>query len=80
MKLRRTAKRTLLLGGAGMILLWLAHTGPAKELARQAVTGLVAWAVEGPVSIGAIDYRLWRGEIELSTVSLQPDPGVLPFL
>jgi len=77
MKLGKRAKRGLLFVGGLLLLFVLAHTPPAKSVARWGLVRVVSSAIGGSASVELLDYRLWRGEFELSGVSLQAatEPG-----
>ena len=77
MKLGKRAKRGLLLLAAPILLFVLAHTPPAKSVVRWGLVRVVSSVIGGSASVELLDYRLWRGEVELSGVSLQPaaEPG-----
>lgn len=79
MERRRNTKRILVALGGLVVLFMLLHTAPAKELARRIVVRVASSILEGPVSVGALDYQLWRGVVELDDVALEPDLMVLPF-
>ena len=79
MALGRKAKWTLVSVASLALLFALIHTPPAKELVRRVVTRVASSAVGGPVSIGALDYELWRARVTVETLELEPDIMVVPF-
>jgi len=79
MALGRKAKWPLVFVGSLVLLFALLHTPPAKELVRRIVVRVAASFLGGGVSVGALDYELWRGVVELDDVVLEPDLGVAPF-
>ena len=73
-------KRLLAYLLAGLFLLAvLLHLPPTKRLLRPIVSTTLSWAVGGSVELGALDYALWRGELELSDLRIVPDRTRLPF-
>ncbi len=79
MTLGRKAKWTLIITGSLVLLFGLAHTPPAKELVRRLLVSAASSFVAGRVSVGALDYQLWRGAVVLDDVVLEPDLMVVPF-
>ena len=79
MALGGKAKWPLVFVGSLVLLFALLHTPSAKELIRRMVVRVASSFLGGGVSVGAIDYQLWRGAVELDDVALEPDLTVLPF-
>ncbi|HJS74828.1 MAG TPA: hypothetical protein VJ921_11120, partial [Vicinamibacteria bacterium] len=60
---------SLTAGLLGLLLLFL-HSAPMADwLRRSLVTRLSSL---GAVSMGSLEYRLWRGEVEARTVRIEP--------
>jgi hypothetical protein len=75
MKLGRGTKRILGALAALLLLFVLLHTGPAKWVARRLLASILGRLVEGQVTIEVLDYRLWRGELEIDGIAAAPDDG-----
>ncbi|HEX9725501.1 MAG TPA: hypothetical protein VGC53_14575, partial [Vicinamibacteria bacterium] len=67
-----------LLGGLALVVVVL-HLPPTKRLLRPIVSAAISWAVGGSVELGAFDYALWRGGVELYDLHIHPDRARLPF-
>ena len=72
MKLGKKTKRGILLLGGLAVLFLLVHTPPAKGVVGWIAVRVASTVTDGSATIDRLDYWLWRGEFELSTVSLQP--------
>ena len=79
MRLGRKSKWALAIFSGLVALIILLHTGTAKELARRGIESAAGSLLDGRVSLEALDYRLWSGEVELTGIALEPDLSVLPF-
>lgn len=76
----RSLKRYLAYVLLGLVFLVLVlHLPPTKRLLRPLVSATLSWAVGGPVELGALDYALWRGRVELYALRVVPDRNRLPF-
>jgi len=78
---RRFLRRLLLLFGAIGLAFAAVHTNAVKQMLRRAVSAQATALVNGTVSIGRLDYRLWLGEVELSDIAIvvPPELNAVPF-
>ncbi len=72
---RRLARRTAYVLAAFLAFGLVLHSPPAKSLFRRLAEHAIASRTSAQVSIGALDYRLWRGEISASDVSWNATSG-----
>ena len=56
--------------GLFVLLFFLLHTAPGKEFSRGILVNALSRLADSEVSLGHLDYRLWRGEIALSDLTL----------
>ncbi len=67
-------KRWILGGIAALALAFsLLHTSWTRNLTRRAIEKWVVSKLGGTASLEELDYRLWRGEVVLRGLSLEPD-------
>ncbi len=81
MKVGKKAKLGLYVLGSLLLLFVLSHTAPVRRTVGWGLVRVASYVTSVPVSLERLEYRLWRGEFELSGVSLgsasQPSPFVL---
>ncbi len=58
-----------------LLLFLLLHTPPAKWLVSMLLTTTVSRLADAEFSIGKLDYRLWKGEVEVESVSYSDPEG-----
>ncbi len=59
--------------GLFVLLFFLLHTAPGKELSRSVFVNTVSALSDSDASLGHLDYRLWHGEITLSDLTLRSE-------
>jgi len=79
MKVGKKAKIGLYVLGGLLALFVLVHTPPAKRVARWGLVRVVSGILDGAVTVERLDYRLWRGEIEVLGLSVGSDAKAIPF-
>ena len=77
--LRRWARNLAIAGFVFVLFFLLIHTSPARNLVASLVTTTAAWLFDMEVSIGNLDYRLWRGEARVARLRLVSEQGEAPF-
>ena len=80
MKVGKKTKIGLYVLGGLLALFVLAHTPPAKRMARWGLVRVVSTVLDGVVTVDQLDYKLWRGEIEVQGLSVGSDAKAIPFL
>ncbi|HXV65111.1 MAG TPA: translocation/assembly module TamB domain-containing protein, partial [Vicinamibacteria bacterium] len=75
MRRHRRIKRILGALVALGFLFAVAHSRPAKEGARRLLASVLSRLIAGVTTIERLDYRLWRGELELDDLAAVPDGG-----
>ena len=71
--MKRWTRRFVGLIGLFVLLFFLLHTAPGKELSRSVFVNTVSALSDSDASLGHLDYRLWRGEITLSDLTLRSE-------
>ncbi len=71
--MKRWIRRFVALIGLFVLLFFLLHTAPGKELSRSVLVYVVSGLSDSDASLGHLDYRLWRGEITLSELTLRSE-------
>jgi autotransporter translocation and assembly factor TamB len=56
-----------------VLLFVLLHTAPGKDLARRMLSNTLSAQLDSELSLGQLDYRLWRGELTLQDLTLASD-------
>ncbi|GEM_PF-6810925 len=79
MPLGRKSKWALAIFSGLVALIVLLHTGAGKELVRRGIESAARSLLDGRATLEALDYRLWRGEVDFFGIALEPDLSVLPF-
>lgn len=79
MSLNRRSKRWGYLLASLLLLLVLVHLPPAKKLLRPIISGGIASVIGGRFELGALDYALWEGKLELRDFYAAPDERLFPL-
>ena len=64
----------------GLFFFLLLHTRPAKRAVASLVSSTVAWLLGPEVSIGTLEYRIWKGEAQAEQITFSDDDGAVPFV